>query len=146
MSLEQWLSNSWLKRHHPTPQETEDLLSVVERDLRNCRLPGLDPDWRMSMAYNAALQAAAAALTACGYRVRKGHSYHLRTLQSLRYSIGAEPELVARLDAFRKKRNEMGYERAGVVSRLEADEMVEMAEELKARVEKWLHDEHPELL
>jgi len=119
---------------------------VVERDTRNCRLSALDPDWRMNIAYNAALQAAPAVLPAWGYRVRKGQSFHLHTIRSLAHIIGAEPELVTKFDAFRKKRNEMGYERAGVVSKLQADEIVTIAEELKARVEKWLHDEDPELL
>ena len=146
MTLEQWVSNRWLRRHEPTKQETSDLLSLAERDLNDCLSPGLSPDWKLSIAYNAALQAAAAALAASGYRVRQGESHHYRTIQSLAHSIGAESTLVAKLDAFRKKRNEIGYERAGVVSAQEADEMVELAQELKERVEDWLQQEHPELL
>jgi len=41
---------------------------VVERDLADSAAEGLSADWRMSIAYNAALQAATAALAAPGYR------------------------------------------------------------------------------
>lgn len=146
MSLEQWLSNGWLRRHEPTEQEISDLLSVVERDLNNGGLPRLSADWKLSIAYNAALQAATAALRASGYRVRRGQSHHHRAIQSLSHTIGAESSLVAQLDAFRKKRNEMGYERAGVVSNREAHEMAQLAQELKQRVEDWLREEHPDLM
>lgn len=146
MSLEQWLSNGWLRRHEPTEREISELLSVAERDLGDCRSTGLSADWTMSIAYNAALQAASAALAAAGYRVRKGESHHYRTIQSLAHTIGADSTLIVHLDAFRKKRNEMGYERAGVVSHLEADEMVQLAEEIKRRVEEWLRQQHPDLI
>jgi len=37
---------------------------------------GLDPDWRLNIAYNAALHSATAALAAEGYRATR-ESYHL---------------------------------------------------------------------
>ena len=40
----------------------------MERDLRDCAQEGLRPDWQLAIAYNAALQAAQAALAASGYR------------------------------------------------------------------------------
>ncbi len=146
MSLEQWVNNGWLKRHEPTKEEIEDLLSVVERDISDCLISDLSTDWKLSIAYNAALQSAIVALTASGYRIRQDHSHHYRAIQSLPYTIGAEKEIVVQLDAFRKKRNEMGYERAWIASEGEAEEMVELAQNLKERVQSWLRDEHPDLI
>ena len=67
MSLEQWLNNGWLRSHETSPREISELLSVTERDLKDARSADLSPDWTMSIAYNAALQAASAALAASGY-------------------------------------------------------------------------------
>lgn len=146
MTLEHWVSNGWLRRHEPTEQEIADLLSVVERDLHDCLSPKLSDDWKLNIAYNAALRAATVALAASGYRVRKGQSQHVRTIQSLRFTLGAEAALVAKLDAFRSKRHTTSYDRVSATSAAEAHEMVELAEHLKQQVEEWLGTEHPELL
>lgn len=99
----------------------------------------------MSIAYNAALQTATAALAAAGYRATRD-SHHYRVIQSLAFTIGADKGLVAQFDQFRKKRNIGGYERAGLVSDQEADAMLALARQLRTDVEKWLRDNHPPLL
>lgn len=105
---------------------------------------GLDPDWRLNIAYNAALYSATAALAAEGYRATR-ESHHFRTIQSLAYTIKADSELIAQLDSFRKKRNLGTYEIAGAVSEQEAREMVSLAIELLRKVDAWLRDKHPQL-
>jgi hypothetical protein len=67
----------------------------------------------MSIAYNAALQASTAALAAAGYRASRD-SHHFRVIESLALTIGADANLVATFDAYRKKRNISGYERVGM--------------------------------
>jgi len=67
-------------------------------------------------------------------------------IQSLRDTIGAPANLVARLDVFRKKRNQGGYERAGAISEQEAQEMIELAREIDTTVRRWFADHRPELL
>jgi hypothetical protein len=102
-------------------------------------------DWRFAIAYNAALQAPNTALAAEGYRAaRDSHRY--RAFQSLEYTMKAEPKLIQRLDAFRKKRNLSSYEMGGTVSDREAKEMAALATELRAEVKRWIRAEHPELL
>ncbi|RKY10989.1 MAG: hypothetical protein DRP65_05500 [Planctomycetota bacterium] len=145
MNLDDWLSNGWLTKHTTSPEEIENLLSVSDRDLSDCRSEGLSADWKMTIAYNAALQAAAAALAAAGYRATRD-SHHYRVIQSLAYTIGADTKLVSKFDQFRKKRNIGGYERAGLVSDQEADEMFELASQLRENIEKWIRDNHPDLL
>lgn len=145
MSLEDWLKANWLTRHNTSPQEIADLLEVADRDLKASAVKGLDDDWRLAIAYNAALRCATAALAACGYRAVRGAQHHY-LIQSLTDTIGAEPELVAQLDAFRKKRNMGDYERAGLVSTKEAAEITALARDLRHRVKDWLQASHPELL
>jgi hypothetical protein len=112
VSLTDWLKYGWLTEHQPTAAEIRDLFAVIERDLADSGLAALSSDWRLNIAYNAALQAATAALAACGYRAAR-ESHHYRVLQSLAYSIGSPRTFISRLDLFRKKRNLGEYERAG---------------------------------
>lgn len=145
MTLQNWLLNDWLTPHKTSPQEISDLLTVVNRDLSDCQLPGLSQDWRLNIAYNAALQAATAALSAAGYRAAR-ESHHFRIIQSLAHTIGAPSSLIAQFDQFRKKRNIGGYERAGTTSDQEAKEMFLLAKKIRSDVEAWLQDTHPELM
>jgi len=119
VTLSDWARNGWVLPHRTSPREIADLLGVVERDLADSRPSGLSADWRLNIAYNAALQAATAALAASGYRASRDQ-HHYRVIQSLELTIGADRKVVSRLDAFRKKRNVGGYERAGGISEGEA--------------------------
>jgi hypothetical protein len=53
---------------HNSPEEIKNLLAISDRDLLACQVKQLPADWRCTIAYNAALQAATAALAAAGYR------------------------------------------------------------------------------
>jgi len=143
--LQDWLKSRWLIEHQTSRQEIADLLGMADRDLVQCRTPHLSPDWQLNIAYNAALQAATAALAASGYRAARD-SHHYRVIQSLAYTIKADERLITQLDKFRKKRNISDYERAGAVSEQEAKEMFALAENLRNEVEKWLRSNYPELL
>jgi len=145
VSLQNWLKSRWLIEHQTSRQEIADLLGMADRDLAQCRTPNLSPDWQLNIAYNVALQAATAALAAAGYRAAR-EAHHYRVIQSLAYTIKADPVLIAQLDKFRKKRNISGYERAGAVSEQEAKEMFVLAKNVRNEVEKWLHSNHPDLL
>lgn len=145
MSLGDWLRNSWLLEHKTSAEEIAGLLAIVERDLANAKVPGLSDDWRFNIAYNAALQAATAALAASGFRAAR-EQHHYRTVQSLALTIGWAGGKVDRLDRFRKKRNITGYESAGVISDAEAKEMLALAAELRGDVLAWLGKRHPRLV
>lgn len=145
MSLDDWLRNGWLIEQKPSPQEISDLLRIADRDLKDCLNAGLSSDWRLAIAYNAALQSATAALSAAGYRAPRD-SHHYRVIQSLAHTIGADADLIAQLDAFRKKRHISDYERSGAVSIQEAREMLALARRLRQSVGDWLKENHPELL
>jgi len=144
MSLKDWLRSGWLNEHQTSSAEIRDLLGVADRDLADCRVPGLSADWRLGIAYNAALQTATAALAASGYRASR-ESHHHRVIHSLAFTMGCDAGLVRLFDQFRKKRNIGGYERSGVISDQEAREMNDLARRLREDVEIWLRRDHPDL-
>ncbi len=145
MSLKSWLANGWLVEHKTSPQEITGLLEVADRNLKDCQSPGLSSGWQLNIAYNAALQAAAAALAAAGYRASR-EAHHYRVIQSLAHTIKAELNLVNQFDKFRKKRNISGYELSGTISQQEANEMKSLAKTIREDVENWLRKNHPKLI
>jgi hypothetical protein len=145
MSLHDWLRNAWLTEHESSREEIADLLKVIDRDLHDCQARDLSADWQLSIAYNAALQVAVAALAAEGYRTAR-EVHHHRAIQSLALTLGLDNTTIAQLDAFRKKRNISDYERAGGTSGQEAREMIALAERLREELVNWLRVQHPELV
>ena len=145
MTLKDWLANRWLLEHDTSNEEVADLLSIVERDLRNAKVEGLDPDWQLAIAHNAALQIATLGLAAEGYRPSRDRS-HERAIESLRYTLKTKRSTIDVLDAVRRKRNLSNYERAGAVSQSEADELYEIATNLLDQVKEWLRSNHGNLL
>lgn len=146
MSLSAWLDAGILIKHTPRPQEIKELLAIVERDLRECRVPGLSPEWQLSIAYNAVLQAATAALAASGYRVRRQAGAHYYTLESLAHTVRLDPKLLQMLHVLRKKRHLSDYVRAGAVSQREAMESIELVHKVCTDIRHWLKEHHPDLL
>ncbi len=145
MSLRDWQKHNWLVEHQTSAEEVGALLSLVERDLANARVAGLSPDWKLNIAYNAALQAATALLAASGFRAAR-EQHHYRTIQSLTLTIGWPAAKIGHFDGFRKKRNIGGYETAGLVSDQEASEMHALASGLRDDTLAWLRKNHPKLL
>lgn len=145
MTLNDWLANRWLTNHETSPQEIADLRAVVERDLKDANVDRLSADWRVGISYNAALQLAIMALAAAGYRTERQRP-HERAIQSLRFTVGIDQRTIDTLDAVRRMRNLGNYERAGTVSESEAQEVFDLAMDLRTRVTDWLRQEHPELL
>lgn len=145
MTLQGWLSSGWLVPHKTSPDEIAHLFAVIERDLTDCQTIGLSADWRLNIAYNAALQAATVALAASGYRASR-ESHHYRIIQSLAHTIEASASMISLFDQFRKKRNIGGYERAGIASEQEAREMFFLAKKIRDDVAAWLLKTHPKLM
>ncbi len=145
MSLTQWLRNGWLVEHRSSKREIADLFAVADRDLKDSKNTSVSDDWRLAIAYNAALQLAAGALAAAGFRAARD-SHHYRVIQSLEHTIGVDAKTIIQLEQFRKKRNLSDYERAGAVSATEVATMITLAEGLRRDVESWIRQAHPELL
>jgi hypothetical protein len=144
VTLADWLANRWIVAHEATVEEVQDLFAVVDRDLEDSAIQGLSADWRLGIAYNAALQLATLALAAEGYRPGRDRA-HERAILSLRDTIGLAGKRVDLLDAVRRKRNQSNYERAGATSASEADELYRIVVELRGDVVRWLRSKHSAL-
>lgn len=145
MTFRSWVRSGWLKPHRSSRQEIADLFGVADRDIAACQTPDLVADWRLNIAYNAALQLATAALAAAGYEAsRIGH--HYRVIQSLALTLGLDADTVAGFDDLRRMRNTSDYERAGAISDTEADEMLRLAKRLRGDVEAWIRAKHSKLV
>lgn len=142
VSLPGWLANRRIVEHEPSVEEIAELFAVVDRDLGDAGLPRLSADWRLGIGYNAALQLATLALAAAGYRPGRERA-HERAILSLRRTLGVSAETVDLLDAVRRKRNQMNYERAGTASAAEAEEVYRLAVGLRRDVINWLQKNHP---
>jgi uncharacterized protein (UPF0332 family) len=145
VSLEDWLNEGRLKAHTTDQKEIEQLFAVFNRDMADAQAEALSTDRRFTTAYNAALMVARAALAASGYRT-SGEGNHYWTIQSLAFTLQPDIKSIKKFNKFRKKRNISDYEMTGMVSEQEVGEMLSLAQDLRAAVEKWLHEHHPELM
>ena len=144
MSLSQWLKNGWLKAHQPTRQEIARLLAIIERDLADAQAASISDDWKFGIAYNAALKLCAVLLQAEGYNAEKNLN-HYRTIHAMGEVFPERKADVHYLDACRAKRNTAEYDCVGVVTRVDAEELVGFVKEFKPIVLQWLEENHPEL-
>jgi hypothetical protein len=139
-----WVKFGWLKEHRSSREEIANLFGLADRDLEACTTPGLVADWRFNIAYNAALQLAAAALAASSYAAERSNHHH-RVIHSLELTIGLDSRQIQKFDLFRKKRNISDYERADTVSEVGTAEMYLLASDLRARVAEWIARKHSNL-
>ena len=146
MSLQEWFSEGRLRQHKTSASEVTELLRVVDRDLSDAEIRQLSADRRFATAYNATLQLATIALYAAGSRASStGH--HWVTLRALPEIMGPQAkERADYFDACRSKRNLADYDRAGIISDAEADELLREARAFKADLIDWLSANHPHLV
>lgn len=145
MTLQRYLENSWIRRHETSTQEIGELCAIADRDICQSQTPGLGPEWRFGIAYNAALQLATAALAASGYQAERQNK-HQRTIECLAWTVGLGASEVALLDLCRRKRHTNIYEQVGAISDQEADEMIALAIRLRIQVQAWLTSRYPDLM
>lgn len=144
MTLKQWESNGWLRRHRTDPKEIENLLMIIDRDLEDAG-GSISNDWRFGIAYNAALKICTILLYAEGFKAERTLQ-HYRTIQALPLILGKERKDDAEyLDSCRSKRNIVEYDYVGAVTGNDADELIDFVKELKSDVLDWLKKNHPEL-
>ncbi len=141
-ALKEWLKNGWLKEHKTSRAEVAGLLAIADRDIAACKTPGLHNDWRFNIAYNAALQLAAAALAIAGYKAERAN-HHYRTIDSLSHTLGTDEASIRKFDVFRKKRNVSDYEHADTISDADVNDMRQLAEKLRADLTLWIEKKHP---
>ena len=144
MTLNQWMNNGWLRKHKTSQEEIENLVMIIDRDLKDAK-GGISDDWRFGIAYNAALKLCTILLYAEGFKAERTLQ-HYRTIQALPLILGNKRKDDAEyLNSCRSKRNIVEYDYIGGVTGHDADELIEFVKELKAYVLEWLNNNHPEL-
>ena len=146
MSLEKWAEYGWLKREATSPGEIKELLGIVDRGLSDCKVKAISADLRFIAAFSAALTAATTALRASGYRTATQAGHHVKTIESLEFTVQASSALTQRLKSFSNKRNKSSYDVAGSISDQDLDAATKLAVELKDSITTWLKKIHPELM
>ncbi len=142
MSLKQWLNNGWLRAHKTSKNEIENLMMIVERDLKDAK-EGISDDWRFGITYNAALKLCTVLLYAEGFKAERTLQ-HYRTIQALPLILGPERRDDANyLDTCRSKRNIVEYDYVGAVTENDVNELIAFTKELKNDVYDWLKRKHP---
>jgi hypothetical protein len=145
-SLQRLLESGSLRRHRSSRQEIAGLLAVAARDDADARVTQVSLDRRFATAYSGALQLATVVLAASGLRVAAQRGHHAVTWQALPELMGdALRETAIYFDSCRALRNTSDYDRAGVVSASEVEELLREAAALRAAVLGWLAEEHPRL-
>lgn len=146
MILKQWADNGWLRPHRTSPEEIDNLISIVDRDLADAQEEGISADWRFGIAYNAALKLCTILLYASGYRAERALQ-HYRTIQAMPLILGNERKEDAKyLDACRMKRNVVEYDYVGGATDDDANELIGFVTDLREDVVIWLKNNHPQLL
>ena len=144
MTWKDLLRQQRIKPHRTSPQEVHDLRDVVERDLKDARIPQLSADRRFATAYNAVLQLTKMVIALEGYRVT-GLGHHQTTFEALELAMGQPVSpLVPYFDACRRKRNQVDYDMANAATETEAQELIKQAESFQTLVENWVRQRHPQ--
>jgi uncharacterized protein (UPF0332 family) len=145
--LQRWLDAGDLRRHRLSRREIADIRAVAERDLSDARVTALSLDRRFAIAYSGALQLATIVLAASGFRTAAQRGHHVVTWQALPELMGVSTrETAVYFDSCRALRNRSDYDRTGVVSAAEVDEVLREAEAFRDQVLEWLDREHPRLV
>jgi len=127
MSLNDMLRNGELEKLPASEEELANLLATAERRMADANLGQLSNETRFVLAYQCALSCATAALRQAGYRVPGEHNKHLRTIDTLRFTLKLTAHEIALLHKARKKRNEDLYEGTVEISDEERDSVLELA-------------------
>ena len=87
------------------------------------------------------------ALACAGYRLdAKSGGHHKTAFEALPLVLGSGANALARyFEVCRRKRNEIDYDRAYVVSEADTQEIIERLRELRQLVEDWIATHHPAL-
>lgn len=144
MSLETWSS---LNPHDPTVAEIQQLFEVVDRSLEDAS-KDVSPDLQFTVAYNAALQLCTIALYSEGFETRRrSGGHHSVTINSLVETLGeSKRKTYVHLSRCSNLRHLIEYERVGVVSARDADELRQTTRKLRADVLDWLKRNHSDLI
>jgi len=139
MSIDDLLKEGKLHHFKAKPEEIDKCLEIAKRDLSLAeKILKDDLDWCFSITYNAIFQACRAYMFSLGYRPAATEA-HKTTFEFMQLTI-EEPykEMITYFNRVRKKRHKILYDEVGLVTRKEAEELLQMARDFVAEIEKRL--------
>lgn len=85
------------------------------------------------------------AIACAGYRIATGVGHHQKTFEAVKMALGTNSaEMLADyFETCRRKRNNIDYDAAEVVTETEAQELSEKAREFQTLIEDWISKYHP---
>jgi len=146
MSLANMFAQGQLKKLKPHGGEVVALLRTAARRLEDAANTTVHTETRLEQAYTAILTCALAVLRAEGYRPSRGSGQHIRTLETLRFTIALEHPRIDYYQTLRSMRNQGLYEGGSGASQTQIEEALQEAEWLLKKAKAWLRSHHPEVL
>jgi hypothetical protein len=140
MSIDNLLSRGILEKRKSSREEIQDLMNIVNRDIKDSEASEVSYDWQFGIAYNAALKLATILVRGADYRV-KGGSHHMNTISMIPLILGKDREDDRDyLDTCRKKRNLVEYDCVGGATENDVRELREFVIEFREVVLIWIKD------
>lgn len=146
MSLEDLYRFGKIQKHKTSAEEITDLFNIAKRCLEDASQTNISLDLRFISTYQAALAVAEALLYSHGYKAPKGN-YHYMTWEALR-NIPDDyiMKTIILFNIARQKRGNAFYDRTGVVSKTEFDELYGETTKLVAHIKKKLNKQFPDIV
>jgi uncharacterized protein (UPF0332 family) len=135
LNLSDLLKDNKVKKVEPDKLQAKECILAAKRDLSVAeKMLKEDNDWAFSIAYNAMLQSARALMFFDGYATI-GENHHKAVVDYADAKFGAKlSEKIELFDRMRRKRHQVVYDKAGVISDYEAKHAVETAEEFLKKI------------
>lgn len=127
-----------VRRLKTSRKELRNLLNSAKRKLDDASYEEVSRESRLGLAYQCILTLAKLALRASGYRLKGRHDEHVRTLETLRATMGMDDRRTKYFHTLRSKRHRDLYEGDLHVSATELAEALKHAATLLAATEERL--------
>ena len=140
MNYSKLLDKRLIRVYRGSKAQAGRCLQLARRDIKmSRRIVAEDWDWAFSIAYNAILQAGRALMFYKGYRPTSGEGSHAVVVQFAEMTLGKDFENEVNLfNKMRKKRHEVMYDIAGIISESEARQALKFADEFVGIVENYI--------
>ena len=131
MSLKVWLNKGTLQKIEIDSNRLENLLKIVDRDLKDASVTSISHDRRFANAYGAALNLASYVINKNGFRVTR-LKHHQMTFEVAGFILGQKAKKHTEyFDYCRRKRNKIDYNLVDVVYENDVREIISVVRQFR---------------
>ena len=142
-NLKSLLNNRSIKEHNPTSKEINDILKLIQRDIKDAEIDILSNDRRFATAYNAALNLARIVTISEGYRIVAKIGHHKISFITASIILGKNfKNYFSLFEICRRKRNKVDYDLVDVATETELKELLFKVKNFNKLVYEWLIKTH----